>query len=215
MQAEPAPRGLYTSGQRHKQTRTGSSSPTVRNAPYVEACAVLFRCASLSISRQGSLHDIYLLSRDQRIGWIHHDLVVSLQSSDYFNLAAEVVAGCNIGQFDLAIPYDTSLQVLRPENERADGNQKCRVHGRDVQVHFRVRAGEKSVARIQKVNLGQKCARGTVDRLGGSNDFPRKLLTREFGENDVRLGRSRLNAARILLRNIHVDTHGAGLGDVK
>src|SRR5689334_18998721 len=99
MQAAPAPRGLCTSVPRHKQRRKESSSPTEPNARLVEACGVLFECVSLSVSRERGLHNIYLLSRDQRIGWIHHDLVAGPQSSDHFDLAAQVVAWCNLGQF--------------------------------------------------------------------------------------------------------------------
>ena len=105
-----------------------------------------FECVSLPISRQGGLHNVHLLPRDQRIGWIHHDLIVSLQSGNYFDLASEVVTRSEIGKLDLAIPYDTYLQALRPENQGADRNQKGGVRGRNVQVYFRIRTGQKSVA---------------------------------------------------------------------
>src|SRR5579863_5041761 len=82
-------------------------------------------------------------------------------------------------------------------------------------MNFCIRAGKEDVARIRKVNFGQKCASSSVDRFGASDDLSRKLLTRKFIEHDICLGRSWLNASRIFLRNIHVHTHGAGLGDVK
>jgi hypothetical protein len=87
---------------------------------------------SLRISRQGSLHDIYLLPRDQRVRRIHHDLITSLQPSDYFDFAPEVVTRSEIRKLDFAVPYNAYLQTLGPENEAAGGNQESRVRGRYV-----------------------------------------------------------------------------------
>jgi hypothetical protein len=84
----------------------------------------------LRISRQGSLHNIHLLPRDQRVGWIHYDLITSLEPGDYFDFTPEVVTRSEIRKLDFAVPYNAYLQALGPENEAAGGDQESRVRGR-------------------------------------------------------------------------------------
>src|SRR5579863_2335557 len=170
---------------------------------------------SLRISRQCSLHHLYVLSGNQRISRIDEYLVVWREAGDDFYLIPKIVPWSNVGYNGVSVFHHTHLQLLASKDQGADWKQEGRIPCRNFQVNLRIRSGEQRAAGIIEVNLRQQRSRTGVNRIGRAYELSGKSLAGKFGEGDVCHGFDRLYALRIFFGHVHIDTQGARLRDVK
>src|SRR4051794_3285827 len=87
--------------------------------------------------------------------------------------------------------------------------------GRDLQVYFGIRSGQKSGAGVIEVNFREQRPGGCINRLGRAHQLSRKSFAGEFRQGDVRAGLAWLYALGVFFRNVDVDTKSACLRHVE
>ena len=119
--------------------------------------------ASPSISGQRGLHNLNFLTSDQRIRRIYDNLIVRLQADDNFYFRAEIVAGSDVGDGDLAVFDDANLQLLRAKKKSAYWKQERGVPRGNFQMDFRIGSREEGIRGIGNINLHKQSTSGSVN----------------------------------------------------
>src|ERR1700723_1755279 len=158
---------------------------------------------------------IDLLAVDHRIGRIHNDLVLCVESGENFDLRSEVPSesyGYKLG-FIVGI-HGGDLQTLGTENQGTHRKNEGRHVTGNLQMHFRVSAGQKLSRGVVHIHLDQQSPGSDVNRIGGANQRTLKTTSRIFAQGKV--GREAgPGGNRILLWNIDIHAQRFYRSDVE